>query len=222
MRTYEIESTETEPSHGPAGETSAWDRANALPVDQFNWHEQGPQPTTTARLLYDEEALYCHFDVEDRNISASVTELNGPTFQDSSVELFADPDDGNHYFNFEVNCCGTFKLAWQRYDFRDRDIGRDAVPVEFAEQIDVTTSVEGPTREPRPDDEGWWLVATIPFETLSAFTGIDVAPTAGTEWAANVYRSGVASDSQKASWNPMPIPEPTYHSPEYFGRLQFQ
>ncbi len=66
--------------------------------------------------MYDDNSLYGQFHVEDQNISAEVAELNRPTFQDSSVELFVDPnpDADTRCFNFEVNCCGQFKLGWQR------------------------------------------------------------------------------------------------------------
>jgi hypothetical protein len=223
MRTYEIAGCrERVPLVGDVAGTP-WEQANELCVDRFNWHDGGPKPETTARLLYDDEALSLQFQVEDYDISSTVTELNGPTYADSSVELFADPnpDADSHYFNFEANCCGYFKLAWQEKDWEERGIGRDLVPADLADAIRVETSIDADTREPQPDDDGWWLAATIPFETLASFTGVDIAPESGTTWRANVYRSGVESPSQKSTWNPMPTPEPDYHSPEFFGRLRF-
>ena len=220
MREYEIHRTEQSPPHGPTIEGTPWTRAPELAVDQFNWHDGGPRPATSARLLYDDEALYTHFDVEDTEISAAVTELNGPTFEDSSVELFADLGTDTHYFNFEANCCGVFKLAWQADGWSERGIGRDLIEPETAEQLTVTTSEPGPTREPRPDDEGWWLTARIPFAALSELTGESITPASDTTWQGNVYRSGVPTP-QKATWNPMPTPEPAYHSPSYFGRFRF-
>ena len=221
MREYEIAFTDSPPQLDEGLSHPAWQAAAPLAVDQFNWHEDGPTPATTAFLLYDEEALYAGFEVEDWDISATVTELNGPTFEDSSVELFADPGTETHYFNFEANCCGYFKLAWQERDWNERGIGRDLIDAETASGIDVETSEPGPTRSPAPDDEGWWLTTRIPFAALSTLTGREISPASGTHWRANVYRSGVATDEQKATWNPMPTPEPDYHSPEYFGRFRF-
>ncbi|WP_254274506.1 carbohydrate-binding family 9-like protein [Haloarcula marina] len=239
MRSYTVERTyDTVPLTGRVDGTP-WCDASRLAVDQFNWHNSGPKPLTTARLLYDDEALYAQFQVEDEHITSVVTELNGPTFEDSSVELFADPrpntdsntsgdeggggdaDQRSRYFNFEANCCGVFKLAWQEEDWQKRAIGRDLISPELADQIDVATSVDGPTREARPTDDGWWLAARIPFVALSGLTGVDINPESGTVWCGNVYRSGVERDAMKATWNPMPTPEPDYHSPEFFGRLRF-
>lgn len=224
MRTYTIRKTGEDVPLDGSGE-GPWERADRLYVDRFNWHDDGPKPATTAWLLYDDDALYAQFDVEDHNISSAVTELNGPTFRDSSVELFADLDpdaDGDtRYFNFEANCCGFFKLAWQREGWQERGLGRDLISPELAEEIRVETSVDGPTRGPRESDRGWWLAAAIPFSVFGEFTGVDVDPKEETTWRANVYRSGVEDDSMKATWNPMPTPEPDYHSPGFFGRFLF-
>lgn len=223
MQGYVIETTRETPPLDGAIEGTPWDRANRLLIDQFNWHTGGPKPLTAARFLYDDNSLYGQFHVEDQNISAEITELNGPTFQDSSVELFVDPnpDADTRYFNFEVNCCGQFKLGWQRDGWQVRDLGRDLIARELSDQIRVASSVDGPVREPRPSDEEWWVATEIPFSVLRQFTEVDIGPKAGTTWRGNVYRSGVERESMKATWNPMPTPEPDYHSPEYFGRLRF-
>lgn len=226
MRTYTVERASSPPPLDDGVSGTPWADANELAVDSFNWHDGGPKPLTTARALYDDAALYLQFDVEDANISSRVTELNGPTFEDSSVELFFDPtpDADANYCNFEANCCGVFKLGWQEDGWQEdgwqeRGIERDLLSPTLAERIEVRTSEAGPTREPRPDDERWWLAATIPFDVLSEFTGASVVPEG--EWRANVYRSGVESDARRATWNPMDTPEPDYHSPEYFGRFAF-
>lgn len=202
-----------------------WEEVTAFRIDEFSWHEGGSKPLTTGRALYDDEAVYLQFFVEDHEITAEVTELNGPTFQDSSVEFFADPtsdDDSNSmYFNFEPNCCGQFKLAWQERDWQEQGIGRDLISAELASRIDVRTPIPGPTTEASATDDGWWLAAAIPFDVLSELTGRKIAPTSGMEWRGNFYRSGVP-DSQKATWNPIELPEPVYHSPEFFGRLRFE
>ncbi|MFC7197446.1 carbohydrate-binding family 9-like protein [Halosimplex aquaticum] len=79
----------------------------------------------------------------------------------------------------------------------------------------------GETREPTPDDEEWWLAVRFPFETLSAFTGLSLAPESGDRWRANFHRTGVESLSQEASWNPIGTEEKQFHSPGHFGWLRF-
>ena len=223
MKTYTIVRVDGDVPLDDSVNGTPWADGEVFRVDEFCWHESGPKPDTRGRAIYDDDALYLQFEVEDDDISAAVTELNGPTFEDSSVEFFADPapDADSKYFNFEPNCCGQFKLGWQEKDWQERGIGRDVVSEELAADIEIRTSVPGPTKQPSADDAGWWLAAKLPFDALSAFTGIDLAPTAGAEWRGNFYRSGVASPSQKSTWNPIETPEPRYHSPEFFGRLVF-
>lgn len=221
MKTYVIERAQRAVPLDERVKGTPWTTANVFDIEEFSWYEDGPKPATQGRLLYDDSALYLRFDVEDHHITAEVTELNGPTFQDSSVEFFADPAPESKYFNFEANCCGQFKLAWQEPGWSERGIGRELISPELADRIVVETSIPGPTKRAEPTDEGWWLAAAIPFDVLATFTGVDLAPSTDTEWRGNFYRSGVASDSQKATWNPIPKPEPVYHSPECFGRLRF-
>lgn len=223
MKSYTIVRAPDDVPLGGAIADTPWNAAHEFRIDEFSWHESGPKPLTTGRALYDDRAVYLQYHVEDRDITAEVTDLNGPTYRDSSVEFFADPnpEDDSMYFNFEPNCCGQFKLAWQERDWEERGIGRDLVSPEVADRIDVETSVPGPTKESHPDDEEWWLAAAIPFDVLSELTGLEIGPTEGTEWRGNFYRSGVQSESQKATWNPIEKPEPDYHSPEFFGELRF-
>lgn len=221
MKQYVIEQTEEFVPLTDDHAGTPWADAESFALDEFAWHDGGPKPLTTGRALYDSEALYLRFDVTDHEIHAEVTELNGPTFEDSSVEFFARPAPASgKYLNFEANCCGQFKLGWQEPDYAARGVGRDLVSPALAERITVETSEEGPTRDPRPDDASWWLAARLPFDALSSFTGHDVAPSAGTTWTGNFYRSGLP-DAQKATWNRIEEREPVYHSPEYFGRLRF-
>ncbi|WP_222912905.1 carbohydrate-binding family 9-like protein [Natrinema sp. SYSU A 869] len=224
MKQYTITRTRSDVPLSDAVDGAPWEEAAAIHIDEFSWHESGPKPLTTGRVLYDDEAIYLQFFVEDDDITASVTELNGPTFEDSSVEFFADPtpDEDSLYLNFEPNCCGQFKLAWQEAGWQERGIGRDLISPDLASRISIRTSVTGSTADGDADDDGWWLAAAIPFDVLSTLTGREIAPTAGTEWRGNFYRSGVASDSQKATWNLIEKPEPDYHSPTYFGRLPFE
>lgn len=224
MKQYTITRARSDVPLGDAVDGTPWEEASVFRIGEFSWHEGGPKPLTTGRACYDDGAIYLQLSVKDDDITASVTELNGPTFEDSSVEFFADPnpDEDSLYFNFEPNCCGQFKLAWQEAGWQERRIDRDLISPELADRISVRTSVPGPTADGDFDVDGWWLAAAIPFDVLSELTGREIAPAAGTEWRGNFYRSGVASDSQKATWNPIEKPEPDYHSPEYFGRLRFE
>lgn len=89
-----------------------WSRANVATVDPFPWDTGKARETASVRALYDEDALYLQFHVEDEWIVADTTRHNGPVYEDSAVECFATPDPADRqYFNFEVNCVGTIHLG---------------------------------------------------------------------------------------------------------------
>lgn len=199
-----------------------WERAPAVAIDEFPWDETASgerTESTVVRPLYDDAALYLQYHVEDARISATATEPNGPVWEDSCVELFGapGPDGSPHYFNFEANCVGTVHLGFGP-DRRDRTL----IDPDLAASIRVETSVEGPTKAPSPDDDGWWLAAALPFETLAAFTGVDVAPDSGTTWRGNFHRLDGEPDPGFAAWNPVAAPDPDFHRPDSFGRLAFE
>jgi hypothetical protein len=201
----------------------AWADADVARIDEFNWYESGPRPVTEVRALYDDEALYLRYDVEDPSIVSHVTDLHGSVHTDSCVEFFATPNPGENanYLNFEANPCGFFKMTWMEPGWDVRDIGREYLSESRAAEVGITTSESGPTRDPTDNDEHWWLAARFPFETLSALTGLALAPNSGDRWRANFHRTGVESRSQEASWNPIGTPEKQFHSPGHFGWLVF-
>lgn len=194
-----------------------WEQAEPLHIDHYPWYESGPKHATTVRLLYDDWALYLQFLAEDNHCSASVTELNGPVFRDSCVEFFASPEpvEQSQYFNFEANCCGTMHLGFGPPDDR-RLIGSD-----LADKIRVETSIPGPTTSGPPPGNRWWLAAALPFDVLGEFIGVDIAPTTGTNWQANLFRCGGEVDAEPAVWADIDASKRDFHQPDEFGTLVF-
>jgi hypothetical protein len=213
MREYTVERTAEAPALTGSVE-GAWAEANVLDIDTWPWDSGLDRQATTARALYDDDAIYLQYDCEDDHIQAEATELNGQVWKDSAVEFFVRPhEDRPHYLNFEGTCCETFLMGVGP----DRD--RTHVTPEVAADVRVATSVPGPTKEPHPDDSGWWLAVALPFEALSALAGRSVAPASGDTWRANCYRIG--GGTEHAAWNPIDAPEPDFHRPDDFGRFTF-
>lgn len=210
------------PTDGPppiCGDRGAgpWAAAQPLAIDQFPWYERGRQQPTTVRLLYDAECIYLQFLCEDAHISAEVRELNGSVCRDSCVEFFACTDPAaSDYFNLEINCCGAMLMG-----FGAARTKRRPIPADQAAGVRIATSVPGPAKQESDNDDGWWVVAAVPFGVLSEFTGRTVRPTADDLWRANFYRCGGESDPQYACWNPIDLPHPDFHRPEFFGELLF-
>jgi len=206
------------PLHGDV-EGTPWEAAIPIEINEFPWDTTDSKQSTVVRSLYDDDALYLQYFAEDGHIHAETTDLNGPVWEDSCVELFAaiEPKRRPHYVNFEVNCVGTLHLGFGP-DRRERDL----ITADRAETIQIETSVDGPTKEASPDDEEWWVAAALPFKTLAAFTGATVSPSEGTVWQGNFHRLGGTADPWFGAWSPVDTPEPDYHQPTEFGRLIFK
>lgn len=207
-----------DPSDGP------WTTAPGLRIDEHPWAGSDGESAeddypieARARLLYDERALYLLYEVVDGHQQATTTELNGRVWTDSCVELFASPGSDADYFNFEANCVGQFRLGYGP----DRERRRTVSP-DLAAAVRVETSVDGPRKEPDPEnDERWWLAAALPFEVLRAFTGVDVECSAGTTWRGNLQCCREGAAPSFAVWSPIDAPAPDFHRPDQFGRLAF-
>jgi hypothetical protein len=60
---------------------------------------------TTAAVLWDDEALYIGFWIEEPYPKAKLTERDSIIFQENDVEVFI--DGGDCYYEFEINALGT-------------------------------------------------------------------------------------------------------------------
>lgn len=219
MTATSIRYVETQPSLTGNIDGTLWQDAIPVPISQFLWCDPSQGSQTIVRPLYNDDTLFLQYQVDSRHIYADTTTLNGPVWEDSCVELFAavDPARQDHYFNFEVNCAGTFHLGVGT----DRT-HRDLISPELAESIRINTSVSGTTKTPSDSDTRWWISVAIPFETLSAVTGTPVDPERGTTWRGNFHRIRSEPTPLFAAWNPVESPEPNFHQPSAFGELVFE
>ncbi|MFP6644269.1 MAG: sugar-binding protein [Candidatus Latescibacterota bacterium] len=66
--------------------------------------EPPPYYATRVKMLWDDEYLYFAAMMEDPDILATVTERDGPIYDDNDFEIFMDIDsDGRWYYEFEMN-----------------------------------------------------------------------------------------------------------------------
>jgi hypothetical protein len=216
-RPYRIERAEEPVPLTGEVDGTPWAGANAASLDTFRWIEASRDPPATVRVLYDDSAVYCQYQVPDDRIEAAATELNGRVWEDSAIEWFLDPHpETPEYCNLEANCVGTFLMSWRRADAVEREI-----QPETASQVTIETSVSGPTRTPSPEDESWWLAAAIPYDVLETISGTTIAPSSGDRWQGNFHRINSENAADVGVWNPIETPHRDLHSPEFFGELIF-
>jgi hypothetical protein len=102
---YTILRTATPPNLDGKADSTAWQRApkSSRFVDMITG---GPAIlATTAAALWDDEALYVAFWVEEPFPTAKLTERDSLIFQENDVEVFIDAGDA--YYEFEMNARNT-------------------------------------------------------------------------------------------------------------------
>jgi hypothetical protein len=199
-------------------EGSAWKTANLLKISHVRPEGSRHRPLTRAKLLYDENGLYCIFRVRDRYIRCVRTRYQGQVWKDSCVEVFLQPFYERNYFNFEFNCGGTIRCSFITYGVEAEDI--QLIPRSIGKQIQVVHSL--PRRIPMevPLENVWTLACHIPFAVLEHYVG-ELGAIPGQVWMGNLYKcADESSHPHWMSWSP--LSELNFHAPWDFGSLEFR
>lgn len=153
------------------------------------------QPRTDVLLIRNAGVLYIGVELAEPNMAQlrrTVTQHDGPVYQDDSVELFLSPRPEAGYYQIIVNANGVVS---------DR-IGHGN-PGAFDSQAKTATNL---------GERGWSLEIAIPMSSL----GID--SDAPTSWRGNFYRNRRAGGSaENQAWTPTLSPD--YDVPARFGHL---
>ena len=108
--------------------TSGWDSGcwkDIVPLELAYYMGEKPAhiPKTQAKLMYDSDAMYVNFRVEDRYVRA-VAGHQGSVCRDSCAEFFFTPsqDIKTGYFNLETNCGGTMLFHHQLVPWKNSTV----------------------------------------------------------------------------------------------------
>lgn len=193
--------------------------AAAIPFEKIScadWAEEYPYtPLAEFRLAHTDDSLLINYRVEEDSVAAVAPADNGRVWEDSCCEFFSMPADDGLYYNIECNCAGTLLVG----SGAERE-GRVLAPQDVLRQVRRWSSLG---RKPFSEREGkvrWQMALVIP---ISTFFRSHVKPLGGRSFRANFYKCGDRlSRPHFLSWNPISIPKPDFHRPDYFGQLSFE
>lgn len=203
---------------------SNWDRApwQGVPELLLDGH-MGTRPIhfprVTAKLGWDDDALYVIFRVEDRFVRAVAQKHQDAVCTDSCVEMFfcPGPDAGNGYFNLEMNAGGTVLFHYQREPRQAHTPLAAADLAKLSINRSLPRIVEPEIREPVM----WSVECRVPFAALEPSCTF-ARPRRGDAWRANLYKCGdETSHPHWLTWSPVDRPRPDFHVPDQFGTLVF-
>ena len=187
----------------------------ATPIDVLNWEKTFPyKPDLKFRIGHTGDEIWLKYYVNEKNILAQETRINGDVYKDSTVEFFISVD-GKNYYNFEFSCIGTPHVAHGpgRGD-------RTFVKPEIIKNIEIESTLG---TEPFAEKSGnfeWEMMIRIPLECFAFDT---IKTLNGLKATANFYKCGdETSDPHFVSWNPIETENPDYHCPQFFGEIEFE
>ena len=187
-----------------------------LLIDKVNWPAQFPEkPEVSVELTNDHEALYLKYFVKGEQLRAVTTEDQGSVWEDSCVEFFCQVPGDDHYFNFETNCIGAMVASRRRG--REEDV-QPFSPDEMG-QIERKCTYPRKAFQERDGLFEWTVELRIPLSLIFR----NSKPVFPQKLRANFYK---CADKTKRphflSWQPIPLPKPNFHCPEYFGQITLQ
>lgn len=187
------------------------EKAAKVAICECNWPKEAPYtPDCNGAVARSKTHLAVIYHVRGLDLRATEMEDNGRSWEDSCCEFFvSDPFDGS-YYNFELTCVGSL-LSAKGTGRQDRQAIDPAL---------LTRVIRHSSLERRPivitgQIIGWTVAMLIPFELI----GID-PDNLPVSVRANFYKCGdLTAHPHFLSWNPIPIPKPDFHKPEFFGEL---
>ena len=189
----------------PVIDTPDWLSAPSLSLSHILW-EPDCGIRAGGQFCHDGNRLYVRLYAREKEIRAEYTKTPSPVWEDSCLEFFFIPDQGNRYFNFEINPNGCLWIGFGA-GREGRSVLSPADPGAFGIRTERTP-------------EGWEAAYRIPLSFLRLFLP-DFA-FAGT-LRANVYKCGdLTAQEHYLVWNPVTSGTPDFHRPRDFGVMVFE
>jgi len=216
---YEINKTTHPITIDANWDKEVWANIPALDIKLYMGDKPEHLPKTQAKLLYDDQAIYVIFRVEDQYVRAVANETHGEVWKDSCVEFFFTPDQtiDAGYFNLEMNCGGTFLLH-----HNTKDLPRQELELSDCQQIQVATTLPKNIDPEITQPTTWCVEYRLPINIIENYANV-AKPAPGVIWRANFYKcADQTSHPHWLTWNKVNHPTPNFHLPKYFGQIIFK
>ncbi len=176
-----------------------------------------PLKQTRVRMLWDDKHLYIAAELDEDNITASLTERDSIIYRDNDFEVFLDPDgDGRNYFEIENNALGTVMDLIMDRPYRSG--GSFFLPWD-CKGLRLAVAMDGTLNNPADRDRRWYVEMAIPFAAL-AHNGKN--PRDYAVWRINFSRvQWLHRDQPEENWVWSPTGRIDMHMPERWGYLRF-
>ncbi len=197
--------------------------AGIHPIAHRNWLP-AKQVNASFDIGHDIHNILLRFVVEEEEVRATCTGFNSSVWEDSCVEFFFSPVQGANgnsdqdplfYYNLEFNAIGTV-LGGYGKDRHDRSWLQET----HLSRIETVPSLGRKPFGIRNELTRWSLHVRIP---VSVFCFSGIKRLTGLTGRANFYKCGDRlTHPHYLSWQPVESPTPDFHTPQFFGKIQFE
>lgn len=197
MRQYTIKKVIGEPD---------WSQIPSLDVDNYLWCEE-LDIKMKSQICYDEQGLHVHLRAWEKDIRAELHEPMSMVCEDSCMEFFFRPQEGDlRYFNLEINPNGQMYIGFGPNMPK-------LVRLALQEEDSLLQKKCSYTAD------GWEVFYTFPVSVIQVFfPGYELK--SGMKIYANSYKCGDETVKPHfIAWNPIDLPDPSFHQPEHFGLM---
>ena len=186
-----------------------------LSIDKVNWPNEFPKLLpVSVHIAHDNNKVYLYYQVEGEELRAVNNKDFMSVWEDSCVEFFVQRKGEQNYRNFEFNVHGVLLAA----NHESREIAEYLSEETMSSIVRFTTISHYYKSQLQLSD--WTLYAEIPKEAIGFTSDENLSQQA---IGANFYKCGdKTSEPHFISWNPIDLPKPDFHVPQFFGELTFE
>jgi hypothetical protein len=177
------------------------------------WREFSDKPQVTFSIAHNGTHIFIKYDVTEKEVLARYRHINDPVYKDSCVEFFIAFDDDPAYYNIEFNRLGT---CLGRYGTEREN--RAELPVSLLKTIKYERTLQQVEINGEPAIN-WTLTVAVPVDI---FYHHKLRTIQGRDCRMNFYKCGDdLSHPHYLAWNNIDWPEPNFHLPKFFGKVEF-
>ncbi len=186
-------------------EDARWEKVEKVALE-YTWDEYQPIPyATTAAMVHSDAGITVRMTTTEWPLRITEMENEARICADSCMELFFVPNESEQkYMNVEINPAGA--CLFHVGEKQSTPGARGVVSTEGS-GMRIRTQIS--------PMEGWTLMLFIPYTLIDSY--YDKRETV---FKANFYKCGdLTVKRHYAAWNPVLTEKPSYHQPQFFGRV---
>ncbi len=208
--TYFIQHVEQAPVIDANENDTAWAKADTLTQFTFPWDTK-LAPTTEFKAVWDSEAVYFRYRVEDRHVTIGEGERGA--LDSDRVEIFLAKDaELTKYYTMEIDAKDQIYSAIGTYDIK---LQKRTSLIEF--------EWEGLKTSSKKTEHGYLVEGSIPMETLTKmelWQNKEKTELLCALMRAEFTKTENGIDMGWIAWNVPKLPAPNFHNPKPFGECK--